>query len=1529
MTTCKYKYKNKNYSYQELVEQVSQELQDPKNRSKYAHINDEVFSKTIQEEQLDRIIDASRSVTAQLKREKSIDTSSLLSGNSEYNDGRHISLASAINNPLVQVNGRPIYNQMSVEDYFKIETDYLIQRRDLEESEKDAYIEKIKNNWKNIEDDGYLIKYILGSFNLRESTNDLVQKLINDPEIKANSRIYNTNILTSIIDQLKSSLNYIQGNRGDRKLLKNINVIAKVDRIAKEVLGHIDYLTIEDDGSIKIYCYKTSYQKFAQWTKEKKQHYKLSMAFLQRMLWANGIKADKISSYVIPIEMNYSDDFQNIEGVRVGSIWDMNQNYSGQYTMNKANDIARTLITEQKKTPKIYPAEEAAERVNYIMNTLFPGLNITSEGCKKSAKQWIKEAPESGEENQLTIKHDPTKDHEYIVTINGVQTEIKNKNSPENNPQIIKLVTDHIQELQDNLSYSTQSLKEAIKGAYKHGQEQLLRYKGLRYSMAFLGSTFRQYFKFELDENREKQYEWEMMEDFLNYNIIGFRNKKTKQVDLISLSAFDVDQTMTMRNGQKNILGFHKYDVEMPGQWRADYGNYEAVRAMSVLNELIGNYDPQDYKFATLKVISSFNGGKGRQFNIKLANDQQFNEILKVAKLKGQDIDIQNNLSEEHFMDPIDAVLELFDFIMENSSQYRQEELEKLGIYNLADAKTKEEKITTLRQILEMMQREYFQNSSREDIKQSSRVLGRIGTLYELVVHAYQYHTGVMPRVDQDLGSGMRRWMSTTTHMPQDNVQYVVHGYITAVNEAAAELQDFANKHIIPIVKDYHKVMGYSAAENLLVGDQLRALYWQLYEVDIDGKRMLKFKNPYINLGDSNYLSNHQREFLKKALYVFQLIRTQGNFKIQYGSKELENFVHQHGEYYLQVPLIRAGGATKAQTFRGIRNAIKTAKRAFTDTEHWFNEAIEHLSPEEAQQYEEDFSRMNLRNPFDIGEISIENDNLQRRQKYIQDRGVDYFETNVEDLMLFYASKSISTQKMNDFLVGIKSFLLELEMMGENGSNSKNVKDSYKYITDFLKVNVFKRSIEDTRGQKIMAALSPIRSLVRFMNLAFNIKGSIRDLIQGGTEGFIRTVTKYNSDISAKSLSKAHAYVMTHLAGSNASHTNLLSAMCTKYRLSNVDMASVETRLRSGRAGLFNINEAAYYTLKSPDFYNRMTLFVAKLIEDGVWDAVSFKDGKMVYNWREDKRFSVYASGNTNHPDYAKQRGLYYSYIRMHNQEHPENKLEYSDDLKEPYTDGEILSIRGFADNIFGSYDKATKGMMEHVSWGSVFGQYTTWMNGIFNNYFARPGSYKTSLRKLKQQTDDNGNPLFFREDGSMTIEETNSPVVDSVPVPTQGIVYTLGGIGEILLKSDNKWKDTIEYCKMEQNGQNLKKLLSDFIMMIIYAALVRGLWGAQYKEKKKHMVDDSMVSNAIAEILYKSTESSFDSYLGPLAIIDRWGSQANPPMYTVPIKNLTTLWKAATNSDVGIIDYLSTNMSVMRAFRDTYQAEKRKNKEQ
>ena len=75
-------------------------------------------------------------------------------------------------------------------------------------------------------------------------------------------------------------------------------------------------------------------------------------------------------------------------------------------------------------------------------------------------------------------------------------------------------------------------------------------------------------------------------------------------------------------------------------------------------------------------------------------------------------------------------------------------------------------------------------------------------------------------------------------------------------------------------------------------------------------------------------------------------------------------------------------------------------------------------------------------------------------------------------------------------------------------------------------------------------------------------------------------------------------------------------------------------------------------TLRGPDFLNRMTLFVARCMQDGVWDAFSLdSENNLVYDWTKDKRFSIFASGSTDHKDYKKQinkidyeEGLYSGY---------------------------------------------------------------------------------------------------------------------------------------------------------------------------------------------------------------------------------------------------------------------------------------------
>ena len=37
---------------------------------------------------------------------------------------------------------------------------------------------------------------------------------------------------------------------------------------------------------------------------------------------------------------------------------------------------------------------------------------------------------------------------------------------------------------------------------------------------------------------------------------------------------------------------------------------------------------------------------------------------------------------------------------------------------------------------------------------------------------------------------------------------------------------------------------------------------------------------------------------------------------------------------------------------------------------------------------------------------------------------------------------------------------------------------------------------------------------------------------------------------------------------------------------------------------------------------------------DGIWDALEVVDGKLVYNFKNDKRFSAYANGEIGNPEY-------------------------------------------------------------------------------------------------------------------------------------------------------------------------------------------------------------------------------------------------------------------------------------------------------
>ena len=764
----------------------------------------------------------------------------------------------------------------------------------------------------------------------------------------------------------------------------------------------------------------------------------------------------------------------------------------------------------------------------------------------------------------------------------------------------------------------------------------------------------------------------------------------------------------------------------------------------------------------------------------------------------------------------------------------------------------------------------------------------------------------------------MDSYLYTAPTVPDQNIRIVVNNLQTTLDNIASEIEKTYNERLRKLILEYYKDIGYSATQNAVIGNQA-SVYKNLYEQDINGNRMMTFKNPYDPEAD---LSPAERKFLKGALYEFYYIRTLGNTRFQKDDEQAIKSFIQRSPSYLEAPLIRASNATRRSNSNRYKSFMKNVLTAFKNPKRWYDEFVENLTSEEREQLDRDMSVSKLTNVF--------NEQLQPefRSKLLENHGADFFEINVENMLIDYLSKYVEVEQMNKLLVGSKSLLVQLHLMGENSGNSEVFKKEVKYIKDYLTRNVFRTSIMEENSQKMVGLLQPLRNAVTHVNLAGNVVSYFRDNMNGFLENFMRSVTKYQTDLNPDDVRKAYQYVVPNSLN-NAMNVNILSKLCVKYRLSNTDLARISERLKTNRGGIFNADNWAYATLRSPDFMNRMVLFVARCMHDGCWNAYSIKDDTLIYNWKDDERFSIYAKGLTTHPDYIKQKSMYLSKVREWNQEHPSSPLEMNEDgfyeLPSPYSDKEILSIKNVANNIYGSYDKSLKSMGENMAIGWVFGMYTTWMNGIWNNWMMKPGQYNISQRNWEQERDENNKLLFFDENGGIVTEDELSPesprvpVMKNSPMIVQGIWYTLKDMFHIL--NEDGWSALQEYYKATPSARkNMLKGLSDLLMYLFWLMLFKLIFDPAYKDYKKEMKNNPVIANLMTEILYKSSGRMYDSFAGPLNIIEYFGENTNPPIYQVPIKIITDSAKFVFGEKT-FWQLTSGNISAFRAYKDTYNA--------
>ena len=1433
----------------------------------------------------------------------------------------------------------PVYfpaklSKLNRDDFIK-ETIEDLKNEGYTEDQAQVIADQIVRNWDKIVEDSTLLHQYLSSY----------PKGINEVRTLMKGTAFE-NVAGKLYDLLESddpTVNLFKKRGGvlagtpKAKIIKNLNLKCKLLGIDQELIGHIDNIIVDSLGDLHIVNYKISTTSVNHSVKQEK--YKYQLALLKQMLAAEGFNTANMTLSIIPIRLIYNDDYTQVKDVVA---FDKKEYtiYNNSYVFGKYDAVAQQLIPTNIDTDNI--PSEVLDTVDKTCRVLWPESGIKSSGISATVQEWIK--------NKGIVKqYTDEPGYYFLIDFKDGSDPIKisDPTVPKHkNPQIIAEVTKNIQELNNRAgSYaSARNIVRNIKAAYSQGFTSFRTNPSYSDgSGAYLDRVMLPYM-----QKIKNEYVWKIIENdiLLSKNIILFKNNVTGTLDVVVTSPYDLDQKRTF-NAWSNILGEYVSDIKarnMGGMLTATYGNIEVTRAALILNEVLPNISG-NFNLGKILAVSPQSGGKGTLYMLGNFNNKYFSKIISTINANTKEVKLKNNFNNCNYTDEIQELTLMYRHILDNGEIRDQDrvELEEWGISGLTDSeKSIEDKRALLKTLIVAMENNWGFKISPETMLKNRN--NNKFTLYYMAQQAYLKYSKILDEMDfneKDLStlelSALKRQAISSK-----NAKLVTELYRQAIDKVADRGQRYATP-IGRFLTSYYETIGYDNWRNSTLGDQARQ-FQNLYETDVTtGKKTMNFKNPY---SSSNNLTPTERILLKKALFTFAKTRAEiFNFKFNFTSEndpELLKFIEDpKNRWYFSVPLKKASKATMRQTGYRLKEKKNNIVKIFTNPKEYFTQIVEGIDTEEENKNRlQDVEDMTTHNPYVIFEELNKHGGSINRASIINSHNDGFFETNLETLLIDFGVKHILTQEMKDVLIKTKGILLTLDLMGE--ITHSNIPKIINYINDFVTVNVHNKSIMEETSQKIVGATRPLRRLVTGTWIAGNLIGAVRDTSEGLWQNLARSINKYQTDISSKDVGWAYKEVILHSA-SNVRATNLLSALCIKYRLSNFDIARIQEGLTTGRAGIVNYDNWLYATMRRPDYLNRMTLFVAKLKHDGVWDAMSIDENtkELKYNWREDKRFEVFAKGKTEDPKYKEQMGLYYSKIQQYNQDHPDNIIGFQDDLPEPYSLKEIESIKNVSDSIYGAYDKSERAMWENQAIGVLFGQFTTWVNGVVANYFSK--SFEQGI-KLEQAYNEAGNPLFFDKSGNQVVkinnkyiyEETGQevpseqgpcvPQFKEIPIQVQGILYTFSDSITKAFKSGYSKNglvgafDTIraEVWADPNERKNIIKFFSDLLILGLFTALFKLILDPAYKDYKKSTEATNIIGNAITSIIYKGVANSYDGFKGPFNVLEFFGEKLEPPIYTMPVKLLTDVGKVALGQKEAS-RLLFENTPLLRSFREVY----------
>lgn len=1293
------------------------------------------------------------------------------------------------------------------------------------------------------------------------------------------------------------------------------------------LIGRLDILGITKEGHVNIYDLKLSTDLFNNWDSAKILRNDYQLGVYRQLLAANGIKVDSSSLKLLPIAMSFGNinslQLDNIENRTGGTI--SSQPSGLNYEGGKISETLKRLIPAPITRDSITESD-LGFKINEDIKSMLGKFETKSKNIPQEEYLFekYKNSSVNGEYqfiDELTGKMIKVKSEEELRKSikNYVERSINAKNS-----KIIELKTGLIDSINS-----------------KKIPDNLLKTKQSNWvnSNKILTLNFEKYTK---DSSNWRVID---IDELTNIGVIGLENVKSGVVEFISITSENLSNLHNIGLGT-TILGkfmtdreAYKYDIDiMPALVK----HLETIKIFSVLNNM-----PEIFKNRKLGSIKIINYLSGEAEIVNYTNAlENFNLLAGKAKLI-------NNFSN-NVIKPID----MFDYIKHEIDAILLESNDK-GLKLLIDGSLNtivgDNKIMLLLKIQQLLKDNYptiLKGKSRTEKLNFNSEVDKVnaliswgvsyyagldftseaklskwgfnfGEIFSFLQSPFSYNIRRTSKQGYKIsGIGQGLYMSTSASTPSDNLRRVFN-YMSSSILKLREEYNKQQKTISDATKKFLDDNDKSTINRLIIGNNYD-LYDDLFVYTDDGKlaKNLSVKNPF---DSKSGLNSSQIEYLRLILWEINkfkipkltLEQRQMSFKEGEKLEETKKYINS-GEYF-EIPLKRASEFQRLKDFNnvGVKQYFNKKWEELKDT------VDQRMVTDEEVQYMESSSQNNT--------VMSNHHNINRniRQNILDKHNVYDFERNLDlvalDTIFMYTKETI----MNDLLPIIDSFSIMVRYRSEMTGEDFN--DILQTLDDQVTITIFNKPLIPEELQDAAKIISTVRSATSTLHIAARPLLWLKEItvgqLQNVNRAWVEVYGESSNEFSYKSLMKANSIIYgaginkygdVFQGNSDIADFTLVQALNNVYGIANMDINQIVDKTKTDRFGLAaGLSKWMYWANTAPDFMNRMTLFLAKMVQDDCFDAHTLdKNGNLVYDFSKDNRFSEFFKHKDN-PNYTsdlflKQKALYRTMLEEFKSEGYKNSkgefLKFGDDLPRAYTTKQQLSIKEFSDTTYGFYDQEAKSLKDQQFIGLVYTQFMTFWTAKLKLWAKAPGK-QTSQGSFKQMLDkDTGKPLYrkieedpngnisviFTVDNDGSLEPAMQWEGDYLEGLYYSLVYTIRDLATF--KFDDIWKNKYRL-------HNTKLAMMDILIGIILYNLIKMIF-TNGTGKEKDVDNDILIP-------YRVITKAFAEF-NPITSI---GGMSWEPAFYKTFVNLKNDGIRTLTGDQELSDFINSNVSMLHDF--------------